>query len=184
MRFFSQLIAFAAAAATVSANTMKWVNLDGNTRTLYFTASAGLEEIEPLTIEGYQEATTSFPQGWIGNVFSVTEGNPVVTGMLAELTFQGWMGYTYFDVSAIVNPLDHEGVHLMYPASVAETENKTPYSGCEEFPCNTAYYAPNDVQTVVTEEVDLITTLGSKPNVTTRDVEMQLVARKYVEGKL
>jgi hypothetical protein len=33
-------------------------------------------------------------------------------------------------------------------------------SGCEEFPCDNAYYLPDDVQTKTTSEDHLITTLG------------------------
>ncbi|KAI0380811.1 hypothetical protein F5Y04DRAFT_92274 [Hypomontagnella monticulosa] len=187
MRFFTQIAAFAATAATlVSANSMTFVNQDGTTRHITFTPSAGHAAINAITIKGNGQQKVSFPQGWIGNAYSTNEGAPNVPGMLAEVTFNGWNGLTYFDVSAIVNPNDHNGVKQMYPASQLKTKIKSVVSGCLVFPCNTAYYAPNDIQTVTTKETDLIVTLGNS-KVSGRDLEEEesmLVPRHFVLGKL
>ncbi|KAI2466530.1 hypothetical protein F4781DRAFT_350503 [Annulohypoxylon bovei var. microspora] len=186
MRFFTQIAAFAAAAATLaSANSVTFVNQDDTTRQVIFTPSAGYPTISTLTIEGNKQTKVNIPTSWVGNAYSVSEGNPDVPGMLAEFTFQGWNDFTYFDVSAIVNPADTVGVKQIFPASQLESTIKTLVSGCRLFPCATAYYAPQDVQTVTTTETDLIVTLGSAANVASRDVEPgTLVARHYVLGKL
>ncbi|KAH7033408.1 uncharacterized protein B0I36DRAFT_348470 [Microdochium trichocladiopsis] len=177
---FSQLAAFVAAAATmVSANSIKFLNQDGTQRTVYFTPSAGQASIDSVTISGNSEATVNFPTGWIGNAHAVEEGrqNPGF-GMLAEVAFDGWMGKTYFDVSAIVDANDHSNVKMMYPAGDSSLT-----SGCESFPCNNAYYLPDDVQTKVTDEKDLITTLGNSP-IAAREAHVEVVARNFVLGKL
>jgi len=59
-------------------------------------------------------------------------------------------------VSAIVDANDHGNVKQMWPKS-----SQSPMSGCVVFPCNNAYYLPDDVQTKVTTERHLISTLGS-----------------------
>lgn len=91
---------------------------------------------------------------------------------------------TYFDVSAIVNPNDHDGIKEMYPSIEKDAKEKSLVSGCALFPCPKAYYHPNDIQTVTTAEEDFICTLGNPPNnAVARDVEVELVARKFVLGK-
>ncbi|KAF7554221.1 hypothetical protein G7Z17_g3085 [Cylindrodendrum hubeiense] len=155
MQFATALLAFAATVSTVAANTVTFWTLDDATRTIIFTPSAGHAEIESITVNHKKNTTVTFPEGYIGNYYAVQEGATAAPGMLGEVTFNGWNGLTYFDVSAIVNPADHDNVKQMWPASALE-----PMSGCEVFPCNNAYYLPDDVQTKVTEEVDLISTLG------------------------
>ncbi|KAI0552075.1 hypothetical protein F4679DRAFT_95662 [Xylaria curta] len=186
MRFSQQLTALAAttAATLASANSITFVNQDATQRTIIFTPNAGLQQIEPVVIAGLDQTKVNFPDGWIGNAYSVSDGAPNVPGMLAEVTFQGWQGLTYFDVSAIVNPNDHDGVKELYPTSEQSIEEKQLISGCAIFPCSKAYYHPDDVQTVTTSAEDLICTLGNPPsNVVARDVEVELVARKFVLGK-
>ncbi|KAI1103276.1 hypothetical protein F4804DRAFT_333477 [Jackrogersella minutella] len=186
MRFFTQIAAFAAAAATLaSANTVKFINQDDTTRKIVFTPSAGYPAVASVTIQGNQPKTVDIPDSWVGNAYSVSEGAPDVPGMLAEFTFQGWSDLTYYDVSAIVNPADTVGVKQIFPASQLEATPKTLASGCLLFPCATAYYAPQDVQTVTTTETDLIVTLGNAANVASREVQPgTLVPRHYVLGKL
>lgn len=162
-----------------SANSIKFVNQDGTQRTVYFTPSAGMATIDSVTIAGNSDATVQFPTGWIGNAHAVEEGQENTgKGMLAEVAFDGWMGKTYFDVSAIVVPEDHNNVKLMYPVSDTSLT-----SGCETFPCDNCYYLADDVQTKVTDEHDLITTLGTS-SVAARDVHVEVVARNYVLGQL
>jgi hypothetical protein len=87
-------------------------------------------------------------------------------------------------VSAIVNPSDLNGVKELYPVSESAAKEKTAVSGCTLFPCAKVYYHPDDVQTVTSLETDLICTLGNPPdNNVAREVEVELVARKYVLGK-
>ncbi|KAI0868257.1 hypothetical protein GGS24DRAFT_482927 [Hypoxylon argillaceum] len=185
MHFSHHLTAFAAAAATLaSANSITFVNQDATQRTIVFTPNAGLQQMDDVVIAGFDKTQVDFPEGWIGNAYSVSEGAPNVVGMLAEVTFQGWNGLTYFDVSAIVNPNDLEGVKQLYPSSEQDVQDKVQVSGCALFPCPKVYYHPDDVQTVTSTEVDFICTLGNPPSTTvTRDVEVELVARKFVLGK-
>ncbi|KXJ93218.1 hypothetical protein Micbo1qcDRAFT_203330 [Microdochium bolleyi] len=177
---FSQLAAFVAAAATmVSANSIKFLNQDGTQRTVYFTPAAGQATIDSVVIAAHSDATVEFPHGWIGNAHAVEDGQENRGfGMLAEVAFDGWLGKTYFDVSAIVDANDHTNVKMMYPA-----DDQSITSGCESFPCNNAYYLPDDVQTKVTEEKNLITTLGAA-SVAARDVNLETVGRNFVLGKL
>lgn len=186
MQFAKQLIALAATAVTLaSANSITFVNQDATQRTIVFTPSAGQPQVDSVVIAGFEETKVEIPNGWIGNAYSVSEGAPNVPGMLAEVTFQGWAGLTYFDVSAIVNPNDHEGVKELYPASEMAAKEKVKVSGCSLFPCPKAYYHPDDIQTVTSLEEDFICTLGNPPEtvVARDDVETELVARKFVLGK-
>ena len=182
MHFFSAALAFTA-ATLASANTLTFVNQDSTPRKVIITPSEGHEQINSVDVEGNGQATVDFPQGWIGNAYSVSEGSEDKPGMLAEVTFQGWGGSTYYDVSAIVDATDNNGVKEMYPASQEGSADKSSFSGCKDFPCDTAYYHPDDIQTVVTEETDIIVTLGSASNVQAREEKIKYVPRKYVLGK-
>ncbi|KAI2643181.1 hypothetical protein GGS21DRAFT_2367 [Xylaria nigripes] len=179
------LAAFAVAATTLAgANSITFINQDATQRTIVFTPNAGLQQMESVVIPGNKETTVKFPDAWIGNAYAVSNGAPMVPGMLAEVTFQGWGGLTYYDVSAIVNPNDHNGIKEMYPMSEKTTKSKTLVSGCSVFPCSSAYYHPDDIQTVASPETDFICTLGTPSgNFTARDVEIERVARRYVLGK-
>ncbi|KAI0410505.1 hypothetical protein F5X98DRAFT_98002 [Xylaria grammica] len=186
MRFSQQLIALTATAATLASasNSITFVNQDAAQRTIYFTSSVGHQQIDTVVIPGYDEAKVDVPDAWIGNAYSVSEGSPNVVGMLAEFTFQGWNDLTYFDVSAIENPNDRKGVKQLFPTTEKDDEEKKTVSGCTVFPCATAYYSPDDVQTVTTYETEFICTLGNPPTTKeARDAEVELVARKYVLGK-
>ncbi|KAI5918569.1 DNase1 protein [Camillea tinctor] len=183
MHFLAQLAAFATAATVVSANTMTFVNQDDTPRHIVFTPSEGYQPVNSVDVAGNGQVTVDIPTSWIGNAYSVSQGAQDAPGMLAEVTFQGWNDLTYFDVSAIVNPNDHVGVKQMFPATEMNATPKSSVSGCEVFPCNTAYYQPDDVQTVSTKETDIIITLGTPSNVGSRDVESQRVSRNFVLGK-
>lgn len=109
--------------------------------------------------------------------------------MSSRVAFQGWNDLTYFDVSAIVNPNDHAGVKQMFPASQLNSQSRhmvsgAKFSGCEVFPCSTAYYLADDVQTVTTDEVDLVCTLGQRGSAPSATSETKVVSRHYVLGKL
>jgi hypothetical protein len=153
--YFSKIATLLASAAVAAANTITFMSLDSTDRTLVFTPNAGHPTVEKARVAGGSSVSVTIPQGWIGNWYSVSDGAEDVPGMLGEVAFQGWNGFTYFDVSAIVNPNDHNGVREMYPAGSA-----APTSGCKVFPCNNAYYLPDDVQTKVTSETTIVCTLG------------------------
>jgi hypothetical protein len=182
------IVSFAFAASLASANSVTFVNQDATQRTLVFTADIAHEKLDDVTIPSFQEVTVNFPGSWIGNVFSVSEGAPRVTGMLAEFVFQGFEGKTFYDVSAIVNPYDHHGIKELYPASQKGLEEKENVSGCDVFPCNSVYYNPDDEQTHASEETDFICTLGTSSPSNTSGVAARgdrpgLLARKFMLRK-
>lgn len=156
MQLFKTLALLATATTALAANTIKFKSQDSTARTVYFTPSEGSPQIQPVRVEGNAVVTKSIPIGWIGNYYSVCDGRPNVPGMLGEFTFNSrFEGITFFDVSAIVDPNDHVGVKMIMPA-----KGQHPVSGCEVFPCNNAYYHPDDVQTKATHESDFICLLG------------------------
>ena len=156
MHFSATVLALLGSAALASAaNKVTFKTLDDVKRTIYFTANDNEHFLDPVEVDNSEDKTVQFPDEFVGNFYAVAEGKENEPGMLGEVKFSGGFGLTYFDVSAIVDANDKNGVKQMYPA-----ESKTPMSGCEEFPCDNAYYLPDDVQTKVTEETHIITTLG------------------------
>src|SRR5262245_31534963 len=116
MRFITIATALFA-AVLAAANSVTFINQDDIHRTVVFTASAGHGGVGDVRVPARATVRVELPYSWIGNWWSYNDGAPRVPGMLGEVTFQGYMGMTYFDVSAIVNPNDHQGVKEMYPAS-------------------------------------------------------------------
>jgi hypothetical protein len=155
---FSSLILAAFAGVAAAQNIIEFVNQDSTARTVTFTQNEGLAAIPALEIAGDSVANVTFPESWIGNWFSVSEGAPTQPGMLGEVAWNAFMGITFFDVSAIVNPDDNNGVKMIFPKLSA-----APVSGCQTFPCDHAYNKPDDVQTLSTTETTLICLLGTSP---------------------
>lgn len=149
---FFLLIAWITFAA---ANSITFWALDNLDRTVYFTANENQYAIEPVKVKGSSKKHVHLPHDFTGNFYAVIEGQEDKPGMLGEVKFSGGFGLTYFDVSAIVDPNDHDNIKQMWPALSRE-----PISGCETFPCANAYYLPDDIQTKSTAETDLVTTLG------------------------
>lgn len=157
MRFTTSALALLSTAAAVTASSVTFWTLDNITRTIYFTPSEGFAEVPSVTVSNQEKTKVTFPtEQWKGNYYAVQQGQENKPGMLGEVNFHAWNGLSYFDVSAIVTPDDHNNVKQMWPVS-----SQWPMSGCEVFPCNNAYWLPDDVQTKVTLETDLMTTLGS-----------------------
>lgn len=156
MHFATSFMALVASAAVASAGTVTFWTLDDVERTIHFTPNPGSADIDSVTVSSKENKTVEFPEPYVGNFYSVEKGKDNTPGMLGEVNFSGWLGLVYFDVSAIVDPSDHNNVKQMWPA-----ESKSPMSGCETFPCDNCYWLPDDVQTKVTHESDLWTTLGS-----------------------
>ncbi|EKD14747.1 uncharacterized protein L3040_002824 [Drepanopeziza brunnea f. sp. 'multigermtubi'] len=140
----------------ISAGTIHFVNQDDTDRTIYFTPNEGGEEIDELEIAGLETVEQDFPEAWVGNFYSVSEDEDNVPGMLGEVRFDGFAGQTYFDVSAIVNPEDDEGVKMLFPLL-----SPTPLSGCQTFPCDNAYNKWDDVRTLSTPESALVCLIGN-----------------------
>jgi hypothetical protein len=85
MRTTSVLLAGLLAASRAAANTMQFKSTDSTSRTIYFTPSENQAQIQPIQLAGGASQTVNFPQGWIGNAWSVSEGAPNPgKGMLAE----------------------------------------------------------------------------------------------------
>lgn len=175
MQFFSTIFAAAAALATVAAaGTVHFVNQDSTQRTIIFTPNEGLQAIPELVISGLATADQSFPTGWIGNWYSVSEGATNAPGMLGEVRFDGYAGATYFDVSAIVNPDDNNGVKEIFPLN-----SNAPISGCQSFPCSNAYNKWDDVATLSTDSSTLVCLLGTASSERRRGVVAKM-SRDFV----
>lgn len=174
---FTTIAAAASALFTLaSAGTVHFVNQDSTTRTLVFTPNSGYESISDLTIQGDSTANQTFPTGWIGNWYSVSDGAAKVPGMLGEVSFDSYAGSTFFDVSAIVNPDDHNGVKEMFPL-----HSNTPVSGCQSFPCENAYNKWDDIQTQSTDGNELVCLLGNLSSSQKRSMRAKM-SRDYVTG--
>jgi hypothetical protein len=166
MQFFATLLALA--TAVTATNVVHFVNQDATERTIIFTPNTGLATIPKITIAGLATANQTFPNEWIGNFYSVSKGAKDVPGMLGELRFNGFADATYFDVSAIVNPDDTEGVKMLFPKN-----SDTPVSGCQTFPCANAYNKWDDIATLSTDDTELVCLLGNLSN----DRRRSMVAR-------
>ncbi|KAK2626597.1 hypothetical protein QTJ16_003772 [Diplocarpon rosae] len=166
MQFVLTLVAAAAALASVAgAGTVHFVNQDSTQRTIHFGPSVGMDAIPELVVPGAGTANQTFPVGWIGNWYSVSHGAENVPGMLGEVTFDGFAGASYFDVSAIVNPNDQDGVKMIFPLHASH-----PVSGCQTFPCDNAYNKWDDIATLSTDGSELVCLLGTVSNERRRGV--------------
>lgn len=160
MQFFTTvLFAITGLASLAASNSVEFVNQDSTERTIIFTAQAPLEAIPSLTIPPLGTGKATFPQDWIGNWYSVSAGAENKPGMLGEVRFNGFAGHTFFDVSAIVDPNDHNGVKMIMPKNFDE-----PVSGCQTFPCANAYNKWDDIATQSTADADLVCLIGNLSN--------------------
>lgn len=156
MHFSNSIIGLVASAAAAQAGSVTFWTLDDIQRTIHFTPSPGSPEMPSVTVSNKENTTVDFADQYIGNFYAVQEGKENNPGMLGEVNFGAFGGMTFFDVSAIVDPNDHNNVKQMWPK-----DEMTPMSGCEVFPCDNAYWVWDDVQTKVTHATELMTTLGS-----------------------
>ncbi|TLD12557.1 uncharacterized protein PgNI_02780 [Pyricularia grisea] len=148
-------------------NIITFTSVDSTDRTVIFTPSVGREEVPSVSVAGGQTVDVVFPHGWVGKYLAVSDDEDQLRllGVIGEVTFNGFGDMTYFDVSAIDDPSDQQGVRMLRPAG--EDENT---SGClGDFPCDNAYVTPNDEQTKVTPGRHLIATLGREPLVRKED---------------
>ncbi|RFU27101.1 hypothetical protein B7463_g9233, partial [Scytalidium lignicola] len=179
MTFMSKIVlATTAVASIVAAHSVTFVNQDSTARKIVFTATSGGAAIPSIDVAGSGTATQSFPDSWIGNWYSVSEGAQDTPGMLGEVSFDSWQGITFFDVSAIVNPNDHNGVKELYPKN-----SKSPMSGCQTFPCSNAYNNPDDIATLSTTEQDLVCLIGNLNNPSKRDRPTKF-SHDFVDGRV
>jgi len=192
MQFINTFLLAATALASIASaqNVVQFVNQDSVPKTIIFTANAGLQTLDPLSLDGLATAEQVFPDSWLGNFYSVNEGADNVPGMLGEVAFQGFAGATYFDVSSIVNPNDTEGVKQLYPFNADLKSSTAAVSGCNEAKANAAgkttgctqqYNAPDDVATVSTPLTSLVCLVGN-PTSTVRRRKVEVFSRDYVTG--
>jgi len=175
MQFTTALFAATALFSLASANTVEFINQDSTTRNVIFTPQGGLEAIETIVLEGHETANVTFPNSWIGNWYSYNKGSSNVPGMLGEVRWNGYAGANYFDVSAIVNPSDTEGVKMIFPKNSNE-----PLSGCQTFPCSNAYNLPNDIATLSTTDETLVCLLGTLSSQRRRSLAR--MPREFIEA--
>ena len=155
MKFFKAL-GIASFAAFAAANTVDMVSQDSIDRTVKFVPQEGSPELPELRLEGGKTVTAEFPEGWIGNWYTVRDGDESDgNGMLGKIRFNGWGGLNYFDVSAIVKPDDVHNVKIIYPK-----REQAPVSGCQTFPCDNAYNNWDDIQTKSSPESEFVCLIG------------------------
>ncbi|KAG5932258.1 hypothetical protein E4U53_001408, partial [Claviceps sorghi] len=152
MRFSLSALALLASLSAVSASSVTFWTLDNVTRTIHFTPSEGHADVNSVTVSSKNKTKVTLPTDrWKGNFYAVQMGQPNKPGMLGELNTLDWNGLSYFDVSAIVDPHDHNNIKQMWPII-----SQWPMSGCEFWPCDNAYWLWDDVQTKVTTETDFM----------------------------
>jgi len=165
MQFMNTILFAATALASLAtaANTVQFVNQDNTVRHIVFTAQDVSEatKIDDLVVTGLGTADQVFPTGWIGNWYSYNEGQHHELGMLGEVRFDGWNGLVYFDVSAIVNSTDTEGVKMLYPKGQSPASSSTAVSGCQTAICANRYNVWDDVATKSTTSTELVCLLGN-----------------------
>jgi len=180
------LVASALASLSAAKNSVHFINQDSTTRIVVFTSQEDLKmpKIPNLVIKGFKTADTIFPTGWIGNWYSYNNGTENIPGMLGEVRFNGWNDLVFFDVSAIVNPADTEGVKRMYPVGKNPVHKSTPVSGCQTdgLVCATRYNAPDDIATMSTLSTALVCTLGNPP-VAARRRDVKVYPRSFLTGE-
>ena len=138
-------------------NSIEFRSQDSTTRTIVFRPNVpGDWKPDNLIVPGNDHAVANFAPGWQGMFYSISaplKPEDVEHGMLGEVTFDE--SKTWYDVSAIDVPGDHVGVKQLFPLTEEGVK-----SGCEVFPCDTAYYLPDDIQTQATNDHHLVCTLG------------------------
>jgi len=154
---FSKTFLAAALTALAAANSAHFVNQDSITRHVVFTPSAGHAQIDELTVQGNDNASQEFPNGWIGNAYTYNDGEANVPGILAEFCFDCWGAINFFDISAIVSPQATDGAIMMYPSG-----SMTPVSGCTTIACTNQYNLPDDVATKSSSDSDFTVILGKR----------------------
>lgn len=160
-------IAFAALLTVVSANSVQVNNLDFHQPyELCWVPNAGQPAIHTPVLEPRTSQYVRLPYSWAGAIHAIYSGGGEAAcdrhAVIAELTFQGFEGKTWYDVSAVDNLNDNTAVHYLYP----EFCNDGPVSGCDTFPCSNSYYKdglPADDQGHATTCLDLVLAFGNAP---------------------
>ncbi|PQE05006.1 DNase1 protein [Rutstroemia sp. NJR-2017a BBW] len=159
MRFSNTLLTLALSLPLAYAdNLITFIPQDDQARIIYFTSNPGYAIIPDLYAPAGKTVSVTLPHGWQGNFKAPHAGaDKNANWILGEVAFQGGDDHKLisYDVSAIVNQTDGTGIHWLYPTSGNGFK-----SGCDTFPCNTAYVGSDDVQTRTTYETTLTCLLG------------------------
>ena len=186
MQFINTILFAATALASLASahNTVDFINQDNTIRHIVFTSQedTGAAKIQDLIVPGLGTASQTFPTGWIGNWFSYNEGQKHDLGMLGEVRFDGWDGLVFFDVSAIVNASDNDGVKVLYPKGLNPAHSSTPVSGCQTPICANRYNNWDDVATKATKITDLVCLIGNLAT-TERRRDAKVYPRSFITGE-
>ncbi|APA14961.1 hypothetical protein SS1G_13705 [Sclerotinia sclerotiorum 1980 UF-70] len=165
-------IIFLSSLTTSQNHTLTFQNLFPTTRLLIFTPNPNSYSIPAQSIEPSQHLNLSIPN-WAVNfkavdpkLYNLDHPGPEQY-ILGEVCFACWQDITFFDVKAIWNCCDNEGVHWMwgfdydgdYEGS-REGFGESEVSGCKKFPCGEVYNESDDVQTKTTTKDAIWVVLG------------------------
>ncbi|CAG8971083.1 hypothetical protein HYALB_00009683 [Hymenoscyphus albidus] len=156
MQYLNIIAAMATIASIASANSIIFVSRYTTDRTVCWYSAPGSAIIPQIAVPRKGTVYVPIPEGWEGawqTSKSATDCGPV--DIRGEVKFNGFEDKSWYDVSAIDNLTNNEGVYWLYPQS-----GNGVHSGCEKFPCDTSYNRPDDKQTQVTDEKDLICEIG------------------------
>jgi hypothetical protein len=156
MKFTNFLVASLATLGFASANSIIFVSRDATDRTVCFYSAPGHPTPPSTLVPGKGTVHVAMPFAWEGafqTSFKSSDCGPV--GIRGEVRFNGFEDKTFYDVSAIDALNDNSSVKFLYPQSGQGVK-----SGCDHFPCDGAYKKPDDLQTQVTGETDLIREIG------------------------
>ncbi|TGO38389.1 hypothetical protein BHYA_0076g00400 [Botrytis hyacinthi] len=142
-------------------NTIEFIAYDNEDRIISFTSHVQCEDIEDIHHKGGENFTIEIPLNWGGTVMAKKYGavHPIHR-IQAEFQWQGFEGKTHYDASAITNHTDNSGIRFIYPAGQGNVYEAR--SGCTVYPCDNAYLQPDDVQTKVTRQTDMVIEIGTR----------------------
>ncbi|KAF5873226.1 putative dnase1 protein [Botrytis fragariae] len=144
---------------TIPRNTIHFISFDDVDRIIAFTSHAHCEDIEDIHHKGGENFTIEMPQNWGGTVMAKKYDAVVpIHRVQAEIQWQGFEGKTHYDASAITNHTDNSGIRFIYPAGQGDVYETR--SGCTVYPCDNAYLQPDDEQTKVTYQTDMVIEIG------------------------
>jgi hypothetical protein len=139
---------------SVSANSISFYSWDIVDQYLCSTQPAGYQDFSGLVVHphsGDNQLIIYPPANWEGAIHTVyADESCDDPHIVAEFRFQGFNGYTYYDISAVDNCCDQVSVHWVQPKY-----SLTPWSGCVTFPCDGSYTKPGDIETKSTPDIDM-----------------------------
>ncbi|KAF7889481.1 uncharacterized protein EAF02_001896 [Botrytis sinoallii] len=142
-------------------NTIEFLSFDKEDRVITFTSHPQCEDLADIHHKGGENFTIEIPLNWGGTVIARKyDAVHPIHRVQAEFQWQGFEGKTHYDASAIDNRTDNSGIRFVYPAGQADVYELR--SGCTVYPCDNAYLLPDDVQTKVTRQTDMVIEIGTQ----------------------